>query len=90
MLVRSCIACRKKDLKYNLLRIVKDEKNNAIYDEKQKINSRAIYLCKNKKCIEIALKKLLKNKLNIKIGISNNSFEVLLKDLKQILDELGE
>ena len=61
---RTCIGCKKKDNKYNLIRIsLKD--NKAIYDLNQRAGGRGIYLCKNEEC----LKKVLKNK-SLKLSIS--------------------
>ena len=87
MPTRSCIVCRKKNEKSNLLRIVSDENNNAIFDRNQNINKRAIYLCSDIKCIEKAKISLEKGKLKLKIGINKDSFEVLLNEVK---NELGE
>ncbi len=86
MPTRSCIICRKKDEKSNLFRIISDN-NIAILDKSQKINKRAVYLCKDIKCIEKAENSLKKGKLKVKIGINKDSFEVLLNDVK---NELGE
>ena len=55
--IRTCIACRAKKNKHELLRIVKVEEN-VLIDEKQKINARGIYICPNIKCLE----RLEKNK----------------------------
>ncbi len=60
---RTCIGCRKKDNKHNLVRIVV-KNNNATIDLNQKVQSRGTYICKNEEC----LNKVLKNtslKLNI-------------------------
>ena len=45
--IRMCTVCRKRQEKEKYIRIVRDENNNAIYDENHKINSRAIYFCKD-------------------------------------------
>ena len=58
--IRSCVSCRKRKEKKELLRIVPDENNIAVIDEKQKINKRAIYICGNKECIDRYLKNLKK------------------------------
>ncbi|MEG0873013.1 MAG: YlxR family protein [Clostridia bacterium] len=84
---RSCIACRKRASKSSLIKIVASEDKNAIYDTKQKINSRSIYFCHDIKCIEKSIKLLLKNKLNVKIDVDK---EKLKNVLEQIGYELGE
>lgn len=85
--IRTCIACREKKLKNELIRIVADESNNAKYDKFQKINSRGIYLCKDKKCLEKCIKLLEKNKLNIKVSVDKESFKSVIEDVE---NELGE
>lgn len=87
MPTRSCVVCRTKNEKANLLRIVCNEKKQAIWDKNQKVNSRAIYFCHKKECIEKAIKIIEKGKLKLKIGINNNSLEVLLNEIKNELEE---
>lgn len=84
---RTCIACRQKKNKNELFRIVADEKKVAKYDEYQRINSRGIYLCKDKNCLEKCIKLLEKNKLNIKVSVDKESFKSVIKDVE---NELGE
>lgn len=77
--IRTCIACKARKQKYELLRIVAIE-NKAVLDETQKNNSRGIYICDNKACIN----KLLKAKditKCIKIDASVESMKELLKNL---------
>ena len=81
--IRSCIACRTKKAKKNLFKIVADNEKNAILDRNQNINSRGIYICKDKKCIENIQKALNKNKIKLKIEVNNHS-------LIEVLKELGE
>lgn len=87
MPTRSCVICRTKNEKANLVRIVCNEKKEAIFDKDQKANSRAIYFCRNKECIEKAVKFIEKGKMRLKIGINNNSLEVLLNEIKNELEE---
>lgn len=81
MPTRSCLMCKKKDEKKNLIRIAKDIDGNAIYDEKQKINSRAIYFCNNQKCIEKFLEISKKGKNNI-------NFKINMKSLEEVLNKI--
>lgn len=70
---RTCIACRKKATKDELIRIVSIDKKPVI-DKNGKINSRAIYLCNNKECYT----KLLKSKnlsRTIKIDVKETDLE---------------
>ena len=87
MPTRSCVICRKKDEKANLLRIVASDENKAMYDKLQKENKRAIYFCKSEECLGLAVKMIEKKKFRAKIGINLESLEVLLNEIKK---ELGE
>jgi predicted RNA-binding protein YlxR (DUF448 family) len=83
---RCCSLCRKRNSKENLYRIVADN-GSAILDEKQNINSRGMYICKNKKCIENFIKVIDKSKFNLKINIDRDS---LKKVLELLLIRMGE
>ncbi len=77
--IRTCIACRAKRQKEELLRIVAKE-NVAVIDEAQKENTRGMYICKDKSCIN----KLLKAKditKCVKIKATGDSIKELLKNL---------
>ena len=52
---RRCVACRQQQNKYELIRIVRGEKE-AVIDITLKANARGAYCCKNKNCIDKALK----------------------------------
>lgn len=81
MPTRSCVVCKKKDEKKNLIRIVSIE-GKAIIDKNQKINSRAIYFCNNENCINKFIKLSQKKKINIKSNIDMESIEKALNDIK--------
>lgn len=84
--IRTCSLCRNKNSKEQLFRIVAVNRS-AIYDEKQNINSRGIYICKNKKCIENFLKVIEKSKYNLKIDVNLDSLKNVLELL---LNRMGE
>ncbi len=84
--IRSCIICKNKNDKSKFIRIVEDN-NIAIYDKNQNINSRGIYICNNKKCINNCIKLINKNKFSTRININKES---LLELLNVIESELGE
>lgn len=84
---RTCIVCKNKTNKDNLIRIIADEQSVAKYDKTQKINSRGIYLCKDKNCLNKCIKLFEKDKLNIKISVEKESFKSVIKDVE---NELGE
>lgn len=77
--IRTCIACRTRKNKQELLRII-SKKNIAFVDETQKENTRGMYICNSKDCIN----KLLKAKditKCIKIDATSDSIKELLKNL---------
>ena len=77
--IRTCIACRAKKEKSEFLRIVAKDKI-AVLDSNKKENSRGIYICNSKECIN----KLLKIKdisKCIKIDTTSESIKELLKNL---------
>lgn len=84
---RCCVACRNRDDKKKLLRIVSDKNGNAIYDKEQKNNSRAIYLCRNAECLKNIKKCINKNKFKSKVYIETGSLAKLIDELEI---EVGE
>ena len=70
---RMCIACRKMIPKNELIRIVKKD-SEVIFDEKQKVLSRGIYLCKSEECIKQAEKKKAFERL-LKCGDAKEYYE---------------
>ena len=49
--IRCCVACKCRKEKKDFTRIVANNEGKAIIDKNQNINSRGIYICKEKKCI---------------------------------------
>ena len=80
--IRTCIACRKKDDKKNLIRII-SENGEAVIDKIQKANTRGIYMCNNKECIEKLLKVKNINKI-IKINVSEDDLKKLLVEMEDM------
>ena len=81
--IRCCIACKTRKHKEDFIRIVADKEKNAIIDTNQNINSRGIYICKDKKCINNLQKAILKNRVTLKINVD-------LDSILEVLKELGE
>lgn len=69
---RTCIGCRKKDNKRNLIRMVNSKENGVIIDLKQNRKARGFYICKNEEC----LKRVLKNK-SLKLNLDDEKYEIL-------------
>ncbi|MBQ8042925.1 MAG: YlxR family protein [Clostridia bacterium] len=77
--IRTCIACRAKKQKDELLRIIEKD-NVAVIDESGKANTRGMYICNSEACIN----KLLKAKditKCVKINVTGESMKELLKNL---------
>ena len=82
--IRTCIACRKKDDKSNLIRIVAClETGEAKIDASQKQNARGIYICNNPECINKLLKMKNINKV-VKNGIEVGSLKRLLVEMEDM------
>ncbi len=66
---RTCIACRNKNNKSNLIRIVNTIDNGVVIDFKQDLQGRGAYICKNKECFDkMEQRKILSKALKINIG----------------------
>ena len=58
MLERKCIGCGKIKNRDELIKITRDHKaNTLVVNGNSKVFGRSAYLCYNKSCIELALKK---------------------------------
>ncbi len=75
---RTCIGCNTQKLKKDLIRIVKDKEGNISIDITGRMNGRGAYLCKNKECLEKAIKsKRIEKEFEIKID--DSIYEKLMK-----------
>lgn len=75
--LRQCQACKTIKSKQELIRITKDNKTNEIIiNNDNKTQGRSVYICKNLKCLESALKKK---------KIENSLKTVLPENIKQEL-----
>lgn len=54
--IRQCIACRYNHPKSALLRVIKTPDGKIYFDQKQRMNGRGVYLCREKRCISQAQK----------------------------------
>lgn len=69
---RTCIGCKKKDNKHNLIRIANLKEKGLVLDLNQKAQGRGVYICKNEEC----LNKVLKNK-SLKFNIDEENLNKL-------------
>ncbi len=55
--LRKCIGCQERFEKRNLVRIVKQKDGTVFLDKTNKANGRGAYICNDKDCLAIALKR---------------------------------
>lgn len=68
---RTCVGCRNKDNKYDLIRFTISN-NNIIVDVNQKAQGRGAYICKKEEC----LNRVLKNK-GLKLNIDEENLKLI-------------
>lgn len=78
---RTCMGCNTKKDKKDLIRIVKNNKNEITIDKTGKQEGRGAYICNSVQCLEKVIKsKRLERSLDIKIS------EEIYSNLKKIID----
>ena len=73
---RTCMGCNSKKDKNELIRIVKNNKNEITVDKTGKLEGRGAYICNNMECLEKAIKSRRIEKA-IEAKISDEIFEQL-------------
>lgn len=81
---RVCIACRKVQNKYDMIRIARSQDGEIKIDPSGKSEGRGAYLCKNVECLKIAIKRRqldrafkikipndIYSKINVECGMDN-------------------
>jgi len=83
---RTCIACRQIKEKKTLIRLVRAENGVAEVDISGKKPGRGAYLCPNKVCWELALKK---NRLEyvLRTKLSDDNRQILIECSHSLLEE---
>ena len=83
---RTCIACKQINEKKSLIRLVRAENGAAEVDISGKKPGRGAYLCPNKVCWELALKK---NRLEyaLRTKLSNDNRQILNENIHNLLEE---
>ncbi|WP_353095268.1 YlxR family protein [Tissierella praeacuta] len=79
--LRKCIACGEGKPKKELIRVVKNNENEANIDLNGKINGRGAYICTNLECLELA-QKSKKFSRALEVEVTNDIYEKL-KDIIQ-------
>lgn len=75
-LIRTCIGCRKKKEKYDLIRIIKNTNGEFVVDLSGRMEGRGAYICKNEECLKKA-EKSNRLKTALKSNVENNVYEKL-------------
>ncbi|MBM3237831.1 YlxR family protein [Candidatus Poribacteria bacterium] len=81
--IRTCIGCRKKATKWELVRMVRNDTGQVSVDESRKNPGRGAYVCLNPQCIELALTSKKLNKV-----LKTNLAPKAIESLKQVLINL--
>ena len=78
--LRKCVACGNMLEKDKLFRLVKDS-DGVKLDKTYKFQGRGAYVCKNKDCLDLALKKKSLNR-SFKQAVSDKVFDSLYMELE--------
>ncbi|MGQ9631143.1 MAG: YlxR family protein [bacterium] len=87
---RTCVGCRKKQAKKNMLRIVREHESDLVrVDPGGKDRGRGAYICYNKECARKALGQTgRKNRLGnaLHVVLPSSVIEGLLKDVEELIE----
>ena len=78
--LRKCVACNQMFEKDKLFRIVKLA-DGIVYDKSYKAQGRGSYVCKNKACIDMAVKKKAFNR-SLRMAVPTEVIENLYMELE--------
>lgn len=78
--IRSCVCCRSRKPKIELIRVIGLDSGNIEIDCSQKKNGRGAYVCKDEKCIK---SKKLKSNIERALKVQNLNFDNILKSLSK-------
>ncbi len=74
---RSCIVCKKKTTKENLIKFVFNKNQEIFIEQEKRIDGRGAYICKNLDCIKKCIKTKALNR-TFKHNISQEFYEEIL------------
>lgn len=78
--VRKCIACGIQKPKKELIRVVKNKEDEVSVDFTGKANGRGAYICRDKACFDLAIKKNAFNRA-LETKIADDVYEKLKEKL---------
>lgn len=79
--MRKCIGCGIQKPKKELIRVVKNKVGEVFVDFTGKANGRGAYICKDRKCFDLAIKKNAFNR-GLESKIDDSVFEALKERLE--------
>ncbi len=74
--LRKCIACNEHKTKDQLIKVVKNKSGEINIDTNGKLNGRGAYICKNKDCINKAIKNKQLNR-SLKCNVPEEIYQEL-------------
>ena len=83
---RTCIGCRKKTTKWELVRLVRNQDGRISVDESGKNPGRGAYVCLNPQCIDLALTSKKLNKV-LKTNVTLTDIEALKQALSNLMQK---
>ena len=79
--VRMCAACRKREEKDRLVRIVKNEAGGPEIDKNRNAQKRGVYLCRAEDCVRRAQKTRALQR-SLQCGIEEEFYEELIRSIQ--------
>ncbi len=83
--MRTCVMCRQKTDKRNLLRIVRTPEGEVKFDSTGKMNGRGAYVCDKEQCIE-SIKNVKKISSALEITADKQALEQVVVEIKEYLN----
>ncbi len=84
--MRTCVMCRKKTDKRELLRIVRTPQGDVVFDPTGKQNGRGAYVCSDDSCLN-SVKNVKKVSAALDVTAKAEQLEEVLKKIREYLDE---
>ena len=86
---RTCIACRRKKPKRELIRIVRTPQNSVIMDTRGKESGRGAYICRSRDCWTDSLKRK-RVSYALKVDLTSDQLSELFKAAEELFNSSKE
>jgi len=80
--IRMCAGCRGRFEKTSMMRVVRSPEGGAVYDPTMRVSGRGVYLCYNRKCVDIARKRHALERA-LKVAMTDSIWEELERALEK-------